>query len=95
MVRVYIVLGVCMIYGRVGDARGYVMRDEDVVDTSTLVWSPPGDIWLVGVEVGYNRRVCVRLVGDAVYAEVGRRRAACCTQCLYDRRRCVGLEVTD
>ena len=86
-------LGVCMVYTRVGDARGYVMWNEDVVDASTLVWSPSGDIWLVWVEVGYNRCVCIGLVGDAVYEKMVRRRAACCTQGLNYRRRCVGLEV--
>ena len=94
MVRVDIVLGVCMIYARVSYARGYVVWYEDVVNASALVWSPPGDVWLVGVKVGYNRCVCVRLVGNAVYEEVVGRWAACCAQGLYYRRRCVGLEVT-
>ena len=51
---------------------------EDVVDASALVWSPSGDVWLVGVKVRYDRCVCVRLVGNAVYEEVVRRWAACC-----------------
>ena len=94
MVRVNIVLGVCMIYARVRYARGYVIWYEDVVDASALVWSPSGDVWLVGVKVGYDRCVCIRLVGNAVYEEVVRRWAACCAQGLYYRRWCVGLEVT-
>ena len=66
---------------------------EDVVYASALVWSPSSDVWLVGVKVGYNRCVCVRLVGDAVYEKMVRRREACCAQGLYDRRWYVGLEV--
>ena len=51
---------------------------ENVVDASALIWSPSSDVWLVGVKVGYDRCVCVRLVGNAVYEEVVRRWAACC-----------------
>ena len=78
MVRVDIVLGICMIYARVRYARSYVMWYENVVDASALVWSPSSDVWLVGVKVGYDRCVCVRLVSNAVYEEVVRRWAACC-----------------
>ena len=94
MVRVDIVLGVCMIYARVGDARGHVIWYKDVVNASALVWSPSGDVWLVGVKVGYDRCVCVGLVSNALYEEVVRGWAACCAHGLYYRRRCVGLEVT-
>ena len=84
VVRVYIVLGVYMIYARVGDARGYVIWDEDVVDTSALVWTPSSDIRLGRVQVWYDRCVCIRLAGQAEYEKVDGRWAAGSTYSLDD-----------
>ena len=46
MVGVDVVLGVCVVNTSMRDARCYFMRDEYVVNASTLVRAPPGDVRL-------------------------------------------------